>query len=151
MSIIWLPAPSNCSWRKSYGCPVANSAMAAPAYAGDPAPPPSLEKGVTTFGSFNNAGKINSGVIALWAEVLAAVPGSNLHPEMAKLRRSHIAGAHAIRVRKARDRFAKNQIAGASRHGDMLSQYSKVDIALDPIPFAGGATTYKALWMESRL
>jgi protein O-GlcNAc transferase len=119
----------------------------APAYAGDPAPPPSLEKGFTTFGSFNNAAKINGGVLALWAQVLAAVPGSNL---ILKWR------SYADPVLQGRTRFEFERLgidpgrisfSGASQHGDMLSQYSEVDIALDPFPFTGGATSCEALWM----
>ena len=37
-------------------------------------------------------------------------PRQQPHPEMAKLRRSHSAGAHSFRVRKARNRSAKNQV-----------------------------------------
>jgi protein O-GlcNAc transferase len=119
----------------------------APDYAGDPAPPPSLKKGFTTFGSFNNAAKINGGVLALWAEVLAAVPGSNL---ILKWR------SYADPILQGRTRFEFERLgidpqrirfAGASQHGDMLSQYSEVDIALDPFPFTGGATSCEALWM----
>ncbi len=119
----------------------------APAYAGDPAPPPSLENGVTTFGSFNNAGKINNGVIALWAEVLAAVPGSNL---LLKWR----SFADPILQGRTRFEFSRRGIdpqrikfEGATSHRDMLSKYSQVDIALDPFPFCGGVTTCEALWM----
>jgi protein O-GlcNAc transferase len=119
----------------------------APDYAGDPAPPPSLENGVTTFGSFNNAGKINNGVLALWAQVLAAVPGSNL---LLKWR------SYADPILQGRTRFEfstrgidpqRIKFEGATSHRDMLSKYSQVDIALDPFPFCGGATSCEALWM----
>jgi protein O-GlcNAc transferase len=119
----------------------------APAYSPDPAPPPSLENGVTTFGSFNNAGKINDRVLALWAQVLATVPGSNL---LLKWR------SYADPILQARTRFEfsrrgidpqRIEFEGATPHHDMLSQYSQVDIALDPFPFSGGVTSCEALWM----
>ena len=39
---------------------------------------PSIGKGVVTFGCFNNTGKLHAGVLALWARILDAVPGSRL-------------------------------------------------------------------------
>jgi protein O-GlcNAc transferase len=40
--------------------------------------PPALTQGRVTFGSFNNLAKMNDAVVALWAQVLQAVPGSGL-------------------------------------------------------------------------
>jgi protein O-GlcNAc transferase len=119
----------------------------APAYAGDPTPPPSLERGITTFGSFNNAAKNNNDVLALWAQVLAAVPDSNLLLKW----RSYV---DPILQQRTRSEFAKYGIDqqrinfdGKTAHCDMLSQYSQIDIALDPFPFSGGLTSCEALWM----
>jgi protein O-GlcNAc transferase len=119
----------------------------APAYATDPAPPPSVERGVTTFGSFNNAAKINDNVLALWAKVLAAVPDSNL---LLKWR------SYVDPILQARTRFdfskrgidpQRIKFDGKTPHSDMLAQYSQVDVALDPFPFSGGLTSCEALWM----
>jgi protein O-GlcNAc transferase len=119
----------------------------APPYAADPAPPPSLETGFTTFGSFNNAAKVNDNVLALWAQVLAAVPGSNL---LLKWR------SYVDPILQARTRFEfstrgidpqRIKFDGKTPHSDMLAQYSQVDIALDPFPFSGGLTSCEALWM----
>ena len=119
----------------------------APAYAGDPTPPPSLERGITTFGSFNNAAKNNNDVLALWAQVLAAVPDSNLLLKW----RSYV---DPILQGRTRFEFARYGIDpqrikfdGKTAHCDMLSQYSQIDIALDPFPFSGGLTSCEALWM----
>ena len=119
----------------------------APTYAGDPTPPPSLESGITTFGSFNNAAKINNDVLALWAQVLAAVPDSNLLLKW----RSYV---DPILQGRTRFEFARHGIDpqrikfdGKTEHRDMLSQYSQIDIALDPFPFSGGLTSCEALWM----
>ncbi|MCF8506897.1 MAG: tetratricopeptide repeat protein, partial [Caulobacter sp.] len=50
-----------------------------PVDAEEPVTPPSFEDtGVITFGSFNMLAKITPEVIALWAEILRAVPGSGL-------------------------------------------------------------------------
>ncbi len=39
---------------------------------------PALDKGFVTFGSFNTNGKINPGILDLWAEVLRALPDSRM-------------------------------------------------------------------------
>jgi predicted O-linked N-acetylglucosamine transferase (SPINDLY family) len=38
-------------------------------------------------------------------------------------------------------------VQGWSPIGEMLAMHNRVDIALDPFPFAGGVTTCNALWM----
>ena len=49
-------------------------AFAAPEHAPAVEAPPVLRHGHVTFGSFNNLAKVNGKVVALWAEVLRAVP-----------------------------------------------------------------------------
>lgn len=111
------------------------------------APPPCLAGGCVTFGSFNNTAKLNPAVMALWARVLAAVPGSRL---MLKWRTFNDS---ALRQKTQAD-FAAHGIApnrvllsGPSFHVDLLRDYAGIDIALDPFPFTGGLTSCEALWM----
>ena len=117
-----------------------------PAEAGPVVPPPGLDRPVT-FGCFNNRAKLNPAVLALWARLLARVPGSRLllksHQFADKEQRREIARAfagHAI----AAERLA---FEPASPLRAMFDAYNRVDIALDPFPFTGGATTAQALWM----
>ena len=109
------------------------------------APLPALASGQVTFGSFNNFAKLNHAVTDAWAELLARCPGSRLIvagvPE---------GGARARFVA----RFSSRGI-DASRIDifDRLplqafrEMHQRVDIALDPFPYAGGATTCESLWM----
>ena len=120
---------------------------APPSYAPPVAPAPSLSTGCITFGSFNKLAKLGLATLELWARVLGQVPGSRL---LVKWRHADQAFARE-RIASA---LAGHGIAGsrvefrdASPHPDMLAQYADVDIALDPTPFSGGATTCDALWM----
>ena len=117
----------------------------------DEAPPveplPCAAAGHVTFGSFNNPAKLSASVLALWSQVMAAVPGSRL------LLRYHVledptACAHL------RDRMAAAGIvpahvafAGKASYREVLAAYGRVDIALDTLPYSGTMTTLEALWM----
>ena len=118
-----------------------------PAYSPAVAPLPALREGRVTFGCFNNLSKTNDRVLALWARVLDAVPGSRLEIIAVGL---HDAG----NVGHVRARFAAHGIAGERLelraflpHAELLAAYGGIDVALDPFPFAGGMTSLEALWM----
>jgi predicted O-linked N-acetylglucosamine transferase (SPINDLY family) len=119
--------------------------FAAPAHAPAVAVTPALANGFVTFGSFNRLSKTPRPVLALWARVLAAVPGSRL------LLKNTALADPATRERVARglrehgiERF---ELRGPSPHAAMLAEYGDIDVALDPFPFNGGLTTCEALWM----
>ena len=111
------------------------------------AAPPMLTSGRVTFGSFNNLAKLVPPVIALWAEVLRAVPGARL---LLKSQPFGDAGARALFL----DRFAAHGIGperlvlrGAGPLQEYLRSFNDIDIALDPFPYNGSTTNYHALWM----
>lgn len=120
-----------------------------PASAPNLTPPPAVAKGYVTFGSCNNLGKLNADVIALWARVLHAVPGSRL-----LLKYVNRFADPAVRERFGslfadrgidRSRIVFNaEVLGRARHLDILNE---IDIALDPFPFNGCTTSFEALWM----
>jgi len=109
-------------------------------------PLPALASGAVTFGSFQNMTKINDEVLALWARVLAALPGARL-----RLQNKQLADAS---VRKQLgQQLAALGVASTrvSMHGPMprkayLAANGEVDFILDTFPFPGGTTTCEALW-----
>jgi protein O-GlcNAc transferase len=118
-----------------------------PAYAPPVSDLPSEQRGRVTFGSFNRLEKLTPAVTALWATLLKALPRSRLLLKWKTL------GDLPIRS-DIESRFAAHGISaerldlrGYSSHAEMLAQYSDVDVALDPFPFSGGATSCEALWM----
>ena len=118
-----------------------------PAYAPQVGPLPALSAGHFTFGSFNNIAKITPAVVAVWADVLRRLPGARLvlkyHwlDDAGLLRRlTEFFGAEAI----APERL---DLLGSTSHVEQLQQYNRIDLALDPFPYAGGLTTCEACWM----
>jgi protein O-GlcNAc transferase len=91
--------------------------------------------GYVTFGSFNNLTKMTDAVVAVWARILKAVPGSRLLLKTKQLSDPAV-------CLKTQQRFAACGIASerlilggilASRD-DHLAAYNNVDIALDTFP-----------------
>lgn len=119
-----------------------------PAAAPPVTPPPVLERGWITFGSFNRISKVNDAVLACWCRILAAVPESRLMlkdsplatpgPEVDRLQRT--LAEHGIDPQRL-------VLRGRSDKMTFLAEHGEVDIALDPFPFSGAATTIDALWM----
>jgi predicted O-linked N-acetylglucosamine transferase (SPINDLY family) len=127
--------------------PVGRLCYAPPDYAPAVAPPPRAHGGSVTFGSFNNVAKLTPAVLALWADVLRAVPGARLLIKWHSLddadERRRLVEAFAAHGVDA----ARLALRGHSPHAAMLAEYGDVDIALDPFPFCGGLTSCEALWM----
>ncbi|MCX5688408.1 MAG: hypothetical protein NTV94_01215 [Planctomycetota bacterium] len=109
-------------------------------------PVPCRGLGRVTFGSFNNAQKLNQATIALWAKLLAAVPGSRL------LLKGVAFSERALRE-EVLARFAAHGadrveiLPRAASTAEHLALYDQVDIGLDPVPYNGTTTTCEALWM----
>ncbi len=118
-----------------------------PPDAPDPGPPPCLTGQPVTFGVFNILTKLTDEVLSTWAALLARLPESRLLlktkalscPETAALWRGRLAAAGI-----APDRL---MFAGATSSIDHMGWCARVDVALDPFPFAGSTTTLETLWM----
>ena len=108
---------------------------------------PARSNGFLTFGCFNNLAKINDALIAVWARLLHAVPASRLMLKAAPLGNEEVRSV--IRARFASRAISAERLSleGPSTREEYLRTYHRVDMALDPFPFPGGATTFEALWM----
>ena len=107
-------------------------------------PPPCLSQGVISFGSLNNFVKVNEEVRALWADLVASVPGSRLVLHI-KETRARLGLLEFFAERGVlSDRIS---LIGYQNGPDYMATYGQIDIALDTSPFAGGTTSFDALWM----
>jgi predicted O-linked N-acetylglucosamine transferase (SPINDLY family) len=111
-------------------------------------PPPVLQSGSITFGSFNSMEKISPQVLTQWANILKALPGSSLILKNKSLK-------DAMTCRLLLERFQEHGITPqrlellewSRSQIDHLAVYNRVDIALDTFPYNGTTTTCEALWM----
>jgi protein O-GlcNAc transferase len=107
-------------------------------------PAPVRNSGLVTFGCFNHASKISSASLEMWRELLGRVPRSRLilHSPRGS-HRERIAGLFTeVGISSDRIEFIDRvPLVG------YFQQYQRIDIALDPFPYGGGATTCDALWM----
>jgi tetratricopeptide (TPR) repeat protein len=112
------------------------------------APLPALTAGHVTFGSFNNVAKLSPSTIALWARLLREIPGARLLLKASQFKdrgtRERIAAAFAA-AGIGSDRLTV--LAPNATTAEHLAAYGRIDIALDPLPYNGTATTCEALWM----
>jgi predicted O-linked N-acetylglucosamine transferase (SPINDLY family) len=118
-----------------------------PAGLPDVAPSPGARSGSLTFGSFNQPMKLSLDVLDIWANIVAAVPGSRIvfkytgldEPEqVARIRAAF--EAHGVRPERI-------DVLGKTSRYDHLAAYGRVDVQLDPFPHGGGVTTFEGLLM----
>ena len=113
------------------------------------APPPDApavtpRDGPLRFGSFNALHKLEDAVLALWARVLDAVPGSRLLIKAPGLQ--HDAERARLLARWPGD-ASRLDLEGPGPLVGYLTAFGRVDIALDPFAHGGGMTTLDGLWM----
>ena len=118
-----------------------------PLYAPPVTPLPALEHGQVTLGCFNNPAKITPQAIEVWARILRRLPEARLvlkfkgwNDDGVARRFSEMFVAHGVDP-------ARLEFLGYSPHIELLAEYNRIDLALDPLPYCGGLTTCEALWM----
>jgi predicted O-linked N-acetylglucosamine transferase (SPINDLY family) len=108
---------------------------------------PALANGFVTFGVFNRASKISEQAVAVWVQILDRVPGSKLLVKDFDLEDPLL--RDNLLARFARHGVAGDRLGllGRTSRPDHLNAFNRVDIALDPFPQNGGASTWEALQM----
>jgi len=106
---------------------------------------PASANGYVTFASFSRLYKVSEEMLALWADILAACPGSRLLVLDVKSRD----GKERIRAALARRGISGDRIIlhGTKPYSEYLELHNRADIGLDTFPFGGGTTTNLGLWM----
>ena len=106
---------------------------------------PALSSGHMTFGSFNRPNKLSRAVIALWSQLLRALPDSRmLLGGMPEKGHYNTLIAWFAEEGIARDRLDFHPRSSMDHY---LALHHQVDICLDTFPYNGGTTTHHALWM----
>ncbi|HJV75034.1 MAG TPA: tetratricopeptide repeat protein [Noviherbaspirillum sp.] len=106
---------------------------------------PALTQGVFTFSCLNNLAKITDEAIALWAQILHALPQARLIlGNVNDLKtRQRLAGAFA-HLGVSEDRLVLQPKLPLEA---FLALHQLIDMALDPFPYTGGTTSLHALSM----
>lgn len=102
------------------------------------APAPCLKNDFVTFGCFNNIAKVTPEVIQVWSEILIRIPNARLLMKnrtfACEQNRRHFTqqfASHGVRT------YQLDLIPYSKDTQDHLTSYSRMDISLDPWPYAG--------------
>jgi len=110
-------------------------------------PAPVVQSGFITLGCLHKLEKLNTGVIALWAQILRDNPETRLllvrdqldEWQQQRLRTSFL--QHGI----SSDRLMMNRLSDSQQ--DFFELFGKIDILLDTFPWSGHTLACCALWM----
>lgn len=109
---------------------------------------PAIKNKSITFGCFNNNSKINTEVIETWSKILKGVPNSRLALKSRNLEDKKNRDSFLEKFKKFDVDPGRIGILGHVQDpAEHLNMYNQVDIALDPFPYNGTATSCESLWM----
>ncbi|RYG24563.1 tetratricopeptide repeat protein [bacterium] len=118
-----------------------------PKLAIEPGSLPARSNGFVTFGCFNNLSKITPEVVALWCQVLRALPDSRMVLNRWPLKSMRVREWYASMFRANGVDPSRIEFRATSGREEYFRSYHDVDLMLDSFPFGGGTTTSEALWM----
>ena len=128
--------------------PVVARCWSGPDAAPDAGPVPSRTAGHVTFGSFEAPSAHGVGVMAAWAKVLQAVPGSRLLlASEAYASAATRAGVASVWATHGIDAARLELVAPSDDSATVLACHRRIDVVLDPFPSNGATTVGEALWM----
>jgi len=109
--------------------------------------PPALRHGLVTFGSLNRLSKISDECIAVWGQILKAVPTARLLLKDGAL--DSASSRETITAKFLQQGISNDRISllGQTSRQEHLEVLNEVDIGLDPFPQNGGISTWDALHM----
>jgi predicted O-linked N-acetylglucosamine transferase (SPINDLY family) len=123
---------------RSYWC------YPAPENAPPVSPLPARAAGHITLACLNNFAKVSPQALATWMDILRQLPESRLFLHASP-------GTHQGRLRAtlaaANIDPARCEFFGFLPFADYLALHHRIDLALDPFPYAGGTTSCDALYM----
>jgi predicted O-linked N-acetylglucosamine transferase (SPINDLY family) len=105
------------------------------------APLPALTNGHLTFGCFNNFAKINDRTLALWSQVLHALPTARL---LLLAPQGELRTSICRKLNIAADRIT---FIDRCLRPEYLHLYDRIDLCLDTFPYNGHTTSLDGLWM----
>jgi protein O-GlcNAc transferase len=107
-------------------------------------PLPALSNGYLTLGSFHRSSKLSRNVIALWAQLLRALPDAKM-----VLGGLHEGDDTTLLAWFDEEGIARSRLLLRQRTTmhEYLLQHHEVDLCLSPFPYSGSTTICHALWM----
>jgi predicted O-linked N-acetylglucosamine transferase (SPINDLY family) len=108
---------------------------------------PMLRNGYVTFGVFNRIDKISDAALAVWCELMKAIPLSRIVVKHGALDDPLVRDrlvARFVRQGLSGDRI---DCLGATSREEHLLALQEVDISLDPFPQNGGVSTWESLYV----
>jgi predicted O-linked N-acetylglucosamine transferase (SPINDLY family) len=106
---------------------------------------PALTNGYITFGSFNRPNKITRGVIALWSNLLKAVPDARL--VLGAMPQDSEGNVWLAWFEQEGIDAQRLTFYPKKAMGEYLALHHQVDICLDTFPYNGGTTSWHAISM----
>ena len=101
-----------------------------------------------TFGSFNNASKINEQVVKVWSKLLSQTENSVLLMKHKVFDDPEVQNRYRELFKKQGIDETQLELVGKIKDvQEHLQFYSKIEVALDTFPYNGTTTTCDALWM----
>jgi protein O-GlcNAc transferase len=109
--------------------------------------PAASREGHVTFGSFNNPAKLTRQVLETWGNILCRLPRARLILKHQGIGDETVAGRFREAFVGQGVDAGRIELLGWSAQRELLGEYRRIDLALDPFPYNGGLTTCEALWM----